>query len=689
MELTNESGPHPMRSIVSKWLAKVKVGKQVKNDRFQKFADESMRFYSANHDFMWSEEYAQGGGGFLSKGASVLPKFRFTYAKPFEMVALFGPALYQQNPVAQVTPLEMPHVPPELLGYDPNDPYVQQMLQADGMTAQFRQAMGSVAQKYLNWLLQEQDLKVAARKAIVEAIIKGMAILWIEPYESNGGGYRYPKASFVSVDDLIVDPDADYQEDIQWVARRVVQPVNLVERKFGLPDGKLKGSVQSLNSQATSSRSDDAKTRSGIKGRTHDLLEYWEIYSKNGFGNRLRKLEAGKDTYDWSALGDYCYLAVAHGVPYPLNIPPDALQMGGEEVFRRASWPIPFYVDEGCDTGWPFTRLAFYEKPRDVWPEGIFKACIGELRFVNWCMSFLADKVAASCHTYVAIQKQAGVEIQDQLKSGMAPYTVMEISELTGKNINEVVSFLQAPNFPIDIWKMVSEVMAMIDKRTGLTELLYGLTNRQIRSATEADIRDQNLNVRPDDMASRVEDWLSSTCMKLAEAGLWMSTPEDVMPVLGQLGTQVWQQMQAAGIDQVVRGYDFRIEAGSAKKPNKGNKISQLHEFGQFALPVMQALALQGQVNPWNAYVSKWAELMEYDPSPFLIEPPAPPPEQGADQMMQDQEAQLKLQTAAQQMQMDQAKFQQEYANDQKKFEQDMKQAREEHKLKLRSGKKQ
>lgn len=692
METSTQQGSHPMRPIVTKWLSKIKLARKVKQERFGKFADEAMKFYSANHDFMWSQEYSQGHGGFLAKGGQgMLPKFRFTFAKAFEMVALFGPALYHQNPNVQVTPLLHPHVDPLALGLDASDPNVastlEQFAATEAAEAARRSSTANVASSYLNWVIQEQDLKVSARRAVVEAIIKGMAIVWCEIFESPGGEYRYPKATFVSVDDLVVDPDADYQEDILWVARRCVHAVNLVERKYKLPPGSLKGNMQSLASQATASEKDRRSERNGKRGKSHDLIEYWEVYSKNGFGDRLKGMEGAveKSQYDWSALGDHCYLAVAEGVPYPLNIPTESLKEEEDAIFERAAWPIPFWVDEGCNNGWPFARLAFYEKPRDVWPEGIFKACIGELRFINWCMSFLADKTAAACHTYVAQQKSAGIEIQDQLKSGMAPYTVLEISEITGKSINEVVSFLQAPSFPMEVWKMVSEVMAMIDKRTGLTELLYGLTNRQIRSATEAQVRDDNLSVRPDDMASRVEDWLSDTAMKLAEAGLWTIGADEVEPILGQMGAAIWQQMQVDGIDKVVRNYDFRIEAGTARKPNKGNKISQLNEFGQFALPTIQALAMQGQVGPWNAYISEWAKLMEYDPSAFLAQPPPPPP---SPEESGPSPQQIKMESAMQQMQMDQARWQQEMTQDSERFKQDMMQSKAEHKQKLDAAKK-
>ena len=325
-----------------------------------------------------------------------------------------------------------------------------------------------------------------------------------------------------------------------------------------------------------------------------------------------------KDAFDYEFFGDFCYLAISEDIPYPLNVPSFSLAEDEQSLFMRAQWPIPFWTDGG----WPFSRLHFYEKPKEVWPISLIKPAIGELRFVNWCMSFLADKVAAASTTYVAIAKAAGAEIQDQIKSGMGPYTVIEFSEIFGRDIREVISFLDAPSFNVDIWRMVSEVLEMIDKRTGLTELLYGLSGgTQIRSATEADVRNQNVSVRPDDMASRVEDWLSSVAMKEIEAAEWILRGEDVEPILGKLGAHVWdEQIAKQDFERTVRDYDYRIEAGSARKPNKVNRIRQLNEFAQIAMPVLQNFVSMGVSDPYNALMRDWAKANELDVEPYLID---------------------------------------------------------------------
>src|SRR5262245_4253699 len=115
---------HPMRQICDAWLEKIDLALKVREDKFGRFAEEATRFYDGPHDFMWQDSYSKGPGGFLDKDNSgVLPTFRVTINNVFKAVALFGPALYHQNPTIQVTAEAPLEIPPEALGVDPNDPY--------------------------------------------------------------------------------------------------------------------------------------------------------------------------------------------------------------------------------------------------------------------------------------------------------------------------------------------------------------------------------------------------------------------------------------------------------------------------------------------------------------------------------------------------------------------------------------
>lgn len=645
---------HPLNSLVDQWRALVGRACEVKQERFGKYADEARKFFNGGLDSMWDEQAARGNGGFLDKQGGTLPNFRMVVNKPFEAVALFGPALYHQNPTIMVTPRLGMEIAPEAIGISSQDPYGMQEFQMLQMQEQMQQAVKSscaqVKQTYLNWLQGETDKKTQSRRAITEAIVDGLGVMWTEMYTPPNSQIKMPRSVYVSQQDIVVDPDADYWEDVQWIARKCVHPVNLVEKKFGYEEGELKGTLESIGRQATmSTRSKGEQFRNRQEAISFDLIEYWEIYSKNGMGDRLKSADKNQK-YDLSVFGDYCYLAVAHNVPFPLNLPTDSLeQETGEQLIQRAQWPVPYWTDACSGGGWPMSRLSFYENPKDVWPIGLFKPVIAELKFVNWCMSFLADKVAASSTTYVGILKDAAVAIQKQLAGEHSPFTIIELSNVLGKSLKECVEFLQAPPFSVDIWTMVAAVMAEIDKRTGITELMHGLTTRQMRSAAEAEIKDQNISVRPDDMASKVEDWLHEVAMREIQAARWFCEIPDVAPAVGQMGAMVWQNsVMTSDIDAVVRDYDYHIEAGSSRKPNKANRISQLNEFGQVALPTIQLALQMGNPGPWNAFMDDMGKALDMDASRYEIQPPdpnQPDPEQEKIQLemlAKEQEMQLK-----------------------------------------------
>ncbi len=703
---------NPMASICTEWLAKIDLAQKAKDERFGKYAKEAMQFFDGAHDWMWSDKEAKGPGGFLDKSATKMPTFRMTVNRVFEAVALFGPALYHQNPNILVTPLIPPNASAEALGIDQNDPdgmaYLEQVMAQSAAEKATKQTQADYHSHYLNWLMVEGDMKAQARRAVTEAIVKGLSFIWIDLHEPKSSSVRYPKASWVSVDDVVIDPDATCWEDVQWVARRCIHPVNKVEEKYGLPPGSIKGDMQSKDAQATGRGKREANNGKG--GGSFNCKTYWQVYSKNGFGGRLQST-ADKDNAEFEFLGDYCYLAVAKDVPYPLNLPSETYlaskaqaegaqsqeehEAAMEPILDAAGWPVPFWMDEECGGGWPFARLYFYDKPGSVWPISLIKPAIGELRFVNWCMSFLADKVAATCTTYVAVAKAAGMEIQNQLKAqlegkGATPFTILEISEmLQSKSLSDLIQFIQAPNFPADIWTMISAVLELIDKRTGLTELIYGLTSTQMRSATEADVKNQNISIRPDDMANRMEDFVGEVAMKQMELARWVLTGQDMQPVIGQIGAMIWDgQVTTAPVDDIVRSFHFRIEAGTARKPNKSNKIRQLTEFGQFALPIFQQMAATGQIGPFNAYMHDWCKASDMDPTEYLLQPVEPPPDPAqmkaeADIQAKQAEMEMNQQAKGTEMQMDQERHVMEMTQDMQKFQMEQQQAVAENKLQL------
>ena len=237
----------------------------------------------------------------------------------------------------------------------------------------------------------------------------------------------------------------------------------------------------------------------------------------------------------------------------------------------------------------------------------------------------------SDCNTLIGVSKAADQDIKDQINAQSENgFNLVELSETLGRSVNDIISVFQLPQVTPDIWNIISAVAEMFDRRVGLTELVYGMTRSQFRSAAEAQVKSEQISVRPDDMANVLEDAMSELARKEALAARWLLRPEDVAPVLGPLGSQAWQMhVQSLDIHQVAREYDYRVEAGSARKPNKASRVEQMQMALQTLGPVLQGLIPQGIVDPFNALITDWAKSLDIDPSRYLLpQPPPPPPPQ-------------------------------------------------------------
>lgn len=639
--MANEQPEDILKSIARGWLKKIELAKKHKRP-FSEDAREAMDFFDGPQNWFWKEQYAKNEYGY--NRSITPPGFRMQVNRVFEAVKLFASVIYHRNPVRSVTPNKYPTLTPDAIGIQPDDPVSMQEFELATQQGEIlRSARATVSQlmaRLLNYTPNELDLKSHSRRVVDEAIIKGMGVWWTELVTYKNG--RRMVGSFAdSVDNLVLDPDATEIEDILWCARRCVHPIDVVAEKYGVDPEKLRGnlrgrrSASSSNGQESSRLEPDGITTDQQVGKTNDLITYWKVYSKTGVGDRLKDMpKEGRGVFD--AIGENCYVVVAEGVDEPLNIQANLLQEPVDEetglppnLFRAVQWPIPFWAE---NNGWPFTPLAFHRKPGYVWPISHIKPGIPELRFLCWAFSFLAQRVATSCETLIGVSKAADQDIKDQILSqSEAGFKIVEVSEMMGRSVNDLISVFQLPNVTGEIWNVIQAVTDMLDKRLGMTELIYGLSSSQMRSATEASVKSEQISVRPDDMAEQLENAMGAIARKEALASRWLLSPEDVAPILGPIGVYAWQKfVMSLDPAEVSHEYEYRIESGSARKPNKATRVDQMNSALQTLGPVLQQLIPMGNVEPFNALISDWADSMDLDATPYLVPamPPPMPPQQ-------------------------------------------------------------
>jgi hypothetical protein len=197
--------------------------------------------------------------------------------------------------------------------------------------------------------------------------------------------------------------------------------------------------MESQAIQAEISTSDDAQF-DRKRGLTNDLMVYWKIYSKMGIGGRL----SGLNRQVPGTPGDVRRLLLSgrrEGRPLPAEPAPGADERAGStrrpevasEVLDRVAWPTPFWAHGG----WPVS-CSTSTVPNCPWPMPHLRAGIGELKFLNWAMSFLAGKIRNTSRDFIAVAKEAGEEIKAAILEGRDE-TILEL-EADHKTVAELSS---------------------------------------------------------------------------------------------------------------------------------------------------------------------------------------------------------------------------------------------------------
>ena len=626
----------PLRQLVRTWTKKFEAAIKYKKP-FADDAKEAAMFFDGDHNWMWKDSYARGEKGYNSSVAP--PAFRMQVNKVFELIEIFGAVIYHRNPVRTVTLYKQPDLPPDAYGLPadmamltPEQTQLMGVAQADAQARTSRDVARQLLESYLNYTPNELDLKRQAKKFVNEGLMKGMGVLWPELIEIEASGsepIRMVGSFYDSVDNLLIDPDFDNMDDMLWCARRCIRPLEEVAVEYQIPEEDL---ARHLDGNTEIKADNEPRNTKKKSGQTQRLVTYYKVWSKCGAGDRFK--DAPKESRGvFDSLGKYCYLVICEGVDYPLNLPPAVMQEEPDpqtgipqSVMLGMAWPVPYYLDPG---GWPFVPLAFHPKPGYAWPISHIKPAVAELRMLNWGMSFLASRIATSCETIIAVQKAADQEFKDQL---LAPseggFKIIELAELLGRRVEDVISTFQLPQVTKDLWDILTAVADQFAQRTGLTELAYGYTRNQFRSAAEATIKQENVSVRPDNMANDLEDAMSTLARREALAARWLLEPKDVAPVLGPMGAIAWEQHVAKrDLVSLTRDFLFRVEAGSARKPNKASRVEQMTLAIQTLGPILAPLASGGVVGPFNALMRDWAMSLDIDATPYLIPAPPPPPE--------------------------------------------------------------
>lgn len=709
------SGPSsekPLRPLVKAWINKITRALKFKTDKFQEDADESLKFYEcgkALHELMWNAKEAKAEE-FLEDGAEGVPAplFRVVVGKVAELVQRFGPTIYHQNPTVAVEPktLQIPDkemlaiIPPEMIqqaqmaAQQQGQPFDPSSLIPKDPEAAESTLVARIMEYMLNYMQRENDKELHSRRMAEEALIKGWGVLWTEYKVPYPDGPKMIVSTFDTCDNIVFDPDAERREEALWVARRKWLPIWQVSEEWDIDEDFLEkqyGSAESVNSQEEGRDNDNHQDRSR-RGKTNDLMEVWYVYSKMGMGAKLSGIQDSlKDVEEYlDSFGDNVMLVLSKKVPYPLNLhhdkiedvltEPDEQEQEGkhDQNFMDVQWPIPFW-EFGA---WPYSDLAFRESPNNPYPMPYIKPAMGHLKFINWAMSFLVNKLRISSTTMISCMKALEEEITQRMLSGK-DFRVIPINHelIPDGDISKAVHVFQMPPFQQDSYKVLEMEMDAFDKASGLTGLMYG-DQGGFRSAAEFKGKQANGTAPLEDMASRMEKTMALVARKEAMALRWLSKGKDVQAVIGKIGASLWDRFVATrDFASIAREFHYRIEAGSMQRPDKETQQANITQALQGWMPALQFALGHGDVEPINNLWQQWCDALQLKTSGPLLKPPPPPPPNPEMLKVQaeiegkKQESQIKQQQGQMDLQMTQAKMEMQHKQAEMKMQVDREKA--------------
>lgn len=627
------------------WMAAIKAAEEAKSG-FNKTGEICQTFFTGAMDSVWNDTFRTR---FL--GGMPAPQFRLTINKTFDLTSIVGPGLMWANAGRLITSYPTLEVDPTVLmvlqGLDLQSPesqqIAQQMMEEIANERSINETACKLMERYLNYSQREQPgggLKAQSRIAILDALIKGRGVIKVDTYRPHGADYELTGGFRIDVDDLFIDPNCK-QGDLsgcKWIAIRHCDPHWEVERRFKWPPGSLKNKGTSTISKMGA----EVKKLNQHNRNVNDLTIWYEIFSLCGVGTRFN----GAGAQEWheafeDSVKDEAYICVCPGVNELLNLRnEEASIIEMDRLKARLDWPTPYYKDGR----WPVALLDFWDNPKSCWPIATISAGLGQLTIMNIILCSIAERTYRDSLDKFAISNVLDSDSVSKLLS--LRHEVLSINPSVGESIDQFLSSVKRTPLNMDVWRIVDMMSLSFDKAVGLTDLMYGLNpgGKVTRTAADANIKGEAVGVRPEFMASRVEEWQTEIAnIERIAAGDAVSG-RSLKPLLGSSGSMLWELLiTKADPDVYLREMTAMVEAGSTRRPNKSREAQNMQQMSAFLLPVAQWYAgTTGNTDPLNSLISSIGKSIEQETSswefpPIQQQPQGPSPEELAEMQEEKQ----------------------------------------------------
>jgi len=633
-----------LQPIVVHWFHRFDAARKAK-ERFDIMAKLCRQFLGSSAKAMWEDSFRKEFYPQVQQ-----PQFMVSLNKAFELVAIIGPSLYWNNPVREIHSPDMPDQTElaRMFGID-DEQMLEQVRQQQEQTAKQQAMRNNLVAAALEYQTRQQpgNVKYDIEMAIQDGLVTGRGCMWTEAFKDLATGEVSIGSFFDSVDNLLIDPDArdPRLRDVKWIARRHVESVWEVERRFGYPQGYLKNKGTHVSAEWASRTETVQKSIDSPLEMYADQIEWYEIWSTCGIGARVTGINAHMGQQLDQLTGDYCYLCVAPNMSHPLNLPPALIQFGQPDEIREAMrWRTPKFgvlFELWKDRRWPVEVLDFYPVVGSCWPMAVLGPGIGALLAMNLLLVTHLQMSWDRRRDILATYEHTVDQVMQAIQGENNP-AVIKVSAASDKPVADLLAYIQRPEVQGNLLEWVNYLDQQFQMATGLDDIHYGISAKQARVNSDVEAKQKAANVRPEKMAKDVHNFIVNIGTKETWLTTMYTNPQTLTPIIGPWGVMAWNSMvKPIPFETLVREMECWVDATDIQRPNREKDMADLEKLAPFLLQMLTNYAqMTGDEKPLNAFITRFGYAAQIrDIQDFFMGPWHPAPDPMAQQAQQAQMA--------------------------------------------------
>jgi len=248
-------------------------------------------------------------------------------------------------------------------------------------------------------------------------------------------------------------------------------------------------------------------------------------------------------------------------------------------MFNSKDWTWPIWVWDDplqLDTFFPFYPLTFFESPNGPLTVGEVTYYLDQQDAINE----ITDEMRR-----VRRWARRNIFYNSNILSQEDASAVLNGDDGTARGLNvppetklsDVIGSIPPPSIQFE--KMFDKELsyAAIDRISSVGKVMRGEELRTNTNKASAQGVQQASNMRIDEKADQIEDWLGAIYWGIAQLCLIHMPVEQVVALVGEEAQEVWENLEPSEIQSL----SLTVVGGSTKKPTSAAKKEEALEFGQ------------------------------------------------------------------------------------------------------------